>query len=247
MWPILTSSRLSLSHTEYDLPMNCTYVPREISLWYLDNSNAPVNQPICIQKPILCSLGTTDIRIDSHRIRRINGANHKLRWFRMSFDLNPIELYLGFNQMLVIRNASTSCWQSLVGPPHNLPARCSDCSGNWEHTVLEGRANWQYLHLLWYYRFLFWLWRRIVRACLLWRIMKWVHSTTNDNILCRGIILQYPRYTYMSWSVARVHILFFHLVNIKLHSTSVVHAFPFRMASTPVVRFDLSGGLPTCL
>ena len=41
--------------------------------------------------------------------------------------------------------------------------------------------------------------------------------TTNDNVICRGIISQYPRCTYMSWSLARVHILFFHLVNNKLH------------------------------
>ena len=43
--------------------------------------------------------------------------------------------------------------------------------------------------------------------------------TTNDNVLCHGIILQYPRYTYMLWSLARVRIyfIFFHLVNNKLH------------------------------
>ena len=40
-----------------------------------------------------------------------------------------------------------------------------------------------------------------------------------------------------------------HQLNITLYcaSTTTAHAFPFRVASMPAVRYDLSGGLPTCL
>ena len=75
--------------------------------------------------------------------------------------------------------------------------------------------------------------------------------TTNDNVLCRGIILQYPRYTYMLWSLARVHMYFFFFISLTISciavSINAVHASPFRVASMSAVRYDLSGGLPTCL
>ena len=40
-----------------------------------------------------------------------------------------------------------------------------------------------------------------------------------------------------------------HKLNMTLYCASIttVHAFPFRVASMPAVRYDLSGGLPTCL
>ena len=40
-----------------------------------------------------------------------------------------------------------------------------------------------------------------------------------------------------------------HQLNITLYcaSTTTAHTFPFRVASMPAVRYDLSGGLPTCL
>ena len=40
-----------------------------------------------------------------------------------------------------------------------------------------------------------------------------------------------------------------HQLNITLYCASITtaHAFPFRVASMPVVRYDLSGGLPKCL
>ena len=40
-----------------------------------------------------------------------------------------------------------------------------------------------------------------------------------------------------------------HQLNITLYcaSTTTAYAFPFRVASMPAVRYDLSGGLPTCL
>ena len=40
-----------------------------------------------------------------------------------------------------------------------------------------------------------------------------------------------------------------HQLNITLYCASITtaHAFPFRVASMPAVRYDLSGGLPTCL
>ena len=40
-----------------------------------------------------------------------------------------------------------------------------------------------------------------------------------------------------------------HQLNMTLYCASIttVHAFPFRVASMPAVRYDLSGGLPTCL
>ena len=59
---------------------------------------------------------------------------------------------------------------------------------------------------------------------------KWPYQwTTNDKVICRGIILQFPRYTFMLWYIARVHIYFFHLVNNKLgcgfHHCSVCFSF----------------------
>ena len=40
-----------------------------------------------------------------------------------------------------------------------------------------------------------------------------------------------------------------HQLNTTLYCASITsaHAFPFRVASMPAVRYDLSGGLPTCL
>ena len=40
-----------------------------------------------------------------------------------------------------------------------------------------------------------------------------------------------------------------HQLNITLYCayTTTAHAFPFRVAFMPAVRYDLSGGLPTCL
>ena len=40
-----------------------------------------------------------------------------------------------------------------------------------------------------------------------------------------------------------------HQLNIALYCASITtaHAFPFRVASMPAVRYDRSGGLPTCL
>ena len=40
-----------------------------------------------------------------------------------------------------------------------------------------------------------------------------------------------------------------HKLNMTLYCASIttVHAFPFRVAFMPAVRYDLSGGLPTCL
>ena len=40
-----------------------------------------------------------------------------------------------------------------------------------------------------------------------------------------------------------------HQLNMALYCAFITtaHAFPFRVASMPAVRYDLSGGLPTCL
>ena len=40
-----------------------------------------------------------------------------------------------------------------------------------------------------------------------------------------------------------------HQLNMTLYCASITtaHAFPFQVASMPAVRYDLSGGLPTCL
>ena len=40
-----------------------------------------------------------------------------------------------------------------------------------------------------------------------------------------------------------------HQLNMTLYCASITtaHAFPLRVASMPAVRYDLSGGLPTCL
>ena len=79
---------------------------------------------------------------------------------------------------------------------------------------------------------------------------KWQYQwTTNDNVFYRGIILQYPRYTYLFWSLARVYILIFIWATSSgiAASITVMETFPFRVASMSAVRYDLSGDLPTCL
>ena len=51
-------------------------------------------------------------------------------------------------------------------------------------------------------------------------------------------------------SCALIHIIAIcYLVNMKLFCVPniAVHALPFRLASMPAVRFDLNGGLLTCL
>ena len=75
--------------------------------------------------------------------------------------------------------------------------------------------------------------------------------TTNDNVLCRGIILRYPRYTYICYDplLESTYCFFFILLTISCIAVFItaVHASPFRVASMSAVRYDLSGSLPTCL
>ena len=83
----------------------------------------------------------------------------------------------------------------------------------------------------------------------------WLYQRTNyDNLFFQALLLKYNHpytciYVLSRSLLTRVFLpSVIHLAQSYIvHPIITVHAHPFRMVSMPAVRYDLNGGLPTCL